>query len=633
MAVQFSVPTGPDKNILKIDYFKGVDLYNASANVSTNRSPEAPNMIRDEVGKVRKRMGYHTLISFPARINGVFFLNGEQLVHAGTYLYARGEETAEGSPAPEVEGYRLVRVGMNDTRSRAVQFAGKLYLLDGANYLVFDGTAVQDVSDAAAVPTVIISRRPSGGGTTLQPFNLIGRKWTETFLGTDTDTVYQLTTADLDDDEVLCQILQSDGTWKARKENTDFTVDRATGRVTFSKAPGASPVAGADNVKLTPSKTRSGYAERVKKCDVAALFGVQGSPDRLFVTGNQDYPNLDYYSQYNDPTFFGDTWYCQLGQDDASIVGYSIIGNYLAAHKSDGGDGRNVILRSGSLDSSGNAVFPIVNTVQGAGAVSKYAFATLGSEPLFLTRMGVYAVTNEYLTGEKYSQQRSLYLSAAIRAQADALTEAAAAVWRDFYLLGVEDKVYLLDGLQKEYTKDAPYSNYQYEGYYWTGVSARVWWNEGEALCFGTPEGKLCRFYENVDDPNSYNDDGAAVKAYWDTPDLAGTYFWQNKTFRYAAVRLAAAAVTGVKIYAQVRGLWQQIFDAGEKARYFDWSYINFAKFVFSADRTPRTLGGKIKLKKVDKVRFRFLNEESNEPFGIYSIGFEYTEPGSRYKG
>lgn len=123
------------------------------------------------------------------------------------------------------------------------------------------------------------------------------------------------------------------------------------------------------------------------------------------------------------------------------------------------------------------------------------------------------------------------------------------------------------------------------------------------------------------------------MSRYWDTPDLSGKHFWKNKTFRFVSVRLAAAIVTGVKIFVQKKGLWSQIYDAGEKARYFTWEYINMAKFVFSTDRTPRTLGGKIKVKKVDKARFRFQNGELNEPFGIYAIGLEYTEPGSRYKG
>ena len=242
MAVQFNIPDSPDIYYTNIEYFKGVDLYNASANVEEYRSPEAPNMIRDEVGKVRKRMGYQTMAAFPARINGVHRLGDRQLVHSGTWLYCSGEGESADASAPVVEGYRLVCAGMNDRRSRAVQFSGKLYLLDGKQYLVFDGTAVQPVSAAATVPTVIISRKPTGGGTTLQPLNLLCRRWTEQFLGTASDTVYQLTTAELDEDEVLCQIMGADGQWADKKEGTDFTVDRAAGRVTFSTAPGESPV-------------------------------------------------------------------------------------------------------------------------------------------------------------------------------------------------------------------------------------------------------------------------------------------------------------------------------------------------------------------------------------------------------
>ena len=99
------------------------------------------------------------------------------------------------------------------------------------------------------------------------------------------------------------------------------------------------------------------------------------------------------------------------------------------------------------------------------------------------------------------------------------------------------------------------------------------------------------------------------------------------------SVRLAAAVLTGVKVFAQKKGIWSQVYDAKEKARYFDWSYIDFSKFVFSADRTPHTLVGKVKIKKVDKVRFRLQNSEKNEPFGIYAFGLEWKEPGSNYKG
>ena len=372
-------------------------------------------MIRDEVGKVRKRMGFEVISTFPAKINGSYELNGVRLIHSGEQLFIE-DATQTSSP---VVGWRLIYSSMNNNRSRAIQFGGKLYILDSKAFLLFDGTDIKLVNNAAYVPTIIISRTPTGGGTTLEPLNLCSRSWTEQFLGTASAVEYQLTTSGLDADTVLCKVMDSSGTWQDKTEGTHFTVNRTTGKVTFATAPGASPVTGMDNVKITPFKTRIGYADRINKCDIATLYGVGGSPDRIFISGNPEYPNMDYYSGYNEPTFFGDTRYTLIGQDDSKIMGYTIINNQLATHKSNCADGRNVVLRSGSLDDDGEAVFRIVNTLQGEGAISKYSFQNLGKEPLFLTKLGVYTITAEELTGEKYSQQRSIYISSALQKETD----------------------------------------------------------------------------------------------------------------------------------------------------------------------------------------------------------------------
>ena len=624
MAAQFAIPAGPTLYNYKCEYFKGIDLNNAASNVDASRSPDAPNMLRDEVGKVRKRMGYKTMHTMAGRINGRFTLEDDEIVHAGAKLYKRGAD---------IETWTELYDGMQDTRSVGIIFDKKLYLLDGKAYLVYDGETVEKVTDAATAPTIIISRRPTGGGVSYEPLNLLSRGWTESFLSDGTSTEYQLTTDELASDTVKVEILGSDGEWTEKTENKDFTVDRTTGKVKFTTAPAASPVSGQDNIHITAYKDREGYTDKINKMQFGILFGGNGSPDRGFVAGNPDIPNVDYYSELNDPTFFGDTSYSNIGQSDARIVGYSIVGNYLAAHKSDGSDGRNVIVRSGTLSSTGLAQFQIVNTLKGEGAVSQWAFQSLKNEPLFLTASGVYGITTAELTGERINELRSEHISEALRAEGD-LSDAVAFIWRDFYMLSVGGGiVYVLDGMQKEYSKDAPWSSYQYECYRLTNIPARVWWDDGETLWFGTADGKLCRVYDNVDDPKSYNDDGAAIEAYWDTPDISGKLFYKNKTFRRVDVRIAAAPVTGCRIYAQKRGIWYLVYQSGEKARYFDWSYINFAKFVFSADRTPHTLGGKIKVKKVDKCRFRIENKELNEPFGLYAFATEYTEPGNNYKG
>lgn len=630
MAVQFNVPRGPAVNVWKCEYFKGVDLNNAASNVENYRSPEAPNMIRDEVGKVRKRMGFQTVETIEeapgkaGRINGRYVLEGAELIHAGTVL--KKKTAAKGA-------WETVYTEMADRRSVGLVFGGKLYLMDGKKYLCFDGKTVSSVTSQATVPLIIISRKPSGGGTVYEPLNLCSRGWTEAFLSDGTSTEYQLTTTELAADPVQVKQMQKDGSWKELKEGTEFTVDRPLGKVKFSTAPENSPITGQDNIKITAYKDREGYAARIDAMQIATLFGVNGSPDRVFAAGNPEYPNIDYYSELNDPTFFGDTSYSTVGQSDARIVGYSIIGNYLAAHKASGADGRNVIVRSGTLDVKGKAQFNIVNTLKGEGAVSQYAFQSLKNEPLFLTRSGVYGITTGELTGERINELRSLHISEALRAE-PGLADAVAWIWRDFYFLSVGGgTVYVLDGMQKEYSKDAPWSNYQYECYKLTNIPARVFWDDGETLWFGTEDGRMCRFYTDVEDPKSYNDDGSAIEAYWDTPDISGRQFFKNKTFRTVALLLAAAPVTGCTVLAQKKGVWSQVYTSGEKARYFDWSYINFSKFVFSTDRTPHTLGGKIKIKKVDKCRFRILNKETDEPFGLYAFATEYTEAGNNYKG
>ncbi len=623
---QFNVPSESQRFSAVVETFRGVDLNNSPSNVDKSRSPAAPNMIRDQVGKVRKRMGYTTKATAPegAAIHGVHHLMDETLIHAGTKLY-RLVKAADGT-------WSLTEIGaMANSRSRSFVFDQKLYLLDGTTYQVYDGTTLTAVADSAAVPTIIISRRPNGGGQSYEGLNLLGKKWTESFLGTKDDKTYQLTTKELSDDPVTAKVLDANGNWVDKVENTDFTVDRAKGTVTFNTAPGESPVTGQDNVQITACKVREGYLDAINKCTIAAVYGVGGSTDRVFLSGNADKPGIDWYSNFEDPTFWPDTNYTKLVRDGGAVTGYAVLSNTLAAFINGASDERNVVVRGGTLDEDGDALFRISNTMIGQDAVAPDTFCRTDKEPLFLTDRGVFAITAEELTGEKYSQERSYYIGSALRAAQDRQS-ACACIYGDFYALALDGTIYLLDLQQKTYERNSPYSSFQYECYYWPGIPATVLFLDGDALCFGTADGKLCRFGTNVDDVGGYNDDGAAIDAYWETSDFDGKIFFHVKTFTGLAVRLAAATNTGVVVYAQVRGIWKKVFSSGAKARYFDWSYIDFSKFTFSADRTPRTLFGKIKIKKADKVRFRLQNNVMNEPFGLYAFGLQFKEPGGNYK-
>lgn len=634
-------PPSISRSVINIEYLKGVDLYNSPSNVEDYRSPNALNMIRDVPGKVRKRMGYKKIYKFSSQINGVYTLSlagkTKTLVHSGTKLYEYDFKNPSTAPVQ-------IYSGIANTRAFVRQVKGRLYILDGTKFLTYgefekaDSTTtpkekefkVKPVSEIAYVPTIIISRNPTGGGTTLEPLNLIGTRWKESFLSDGTAKVYQLTTKDLDSSKVTAKLLQTDGTYKDITEGNGLTVDRKTGKVTFTTAPEKSPVTGKDNVIIEAGKVREGYSDKINKCKVSILFGVNGSADRLFVTGNPDFKNYDWYSQINDPTFFGDTWYSVLGQDSSEIIGYSVISDLLAAHKNEGDDVRNVILRKGNLDDYGKVTFPIAGAIQGQGAVGRFNFAYL-NEPLFATNLGIYAITAQDVTAERYTQSRSFYIDKALREED--LTDSCAIAYKEFYVLAVKNRIYLLDGLQKTYERNTPYSSYQYECYYWElPHTVRTLFTIDGNLAFGTSTGYIMEFYKDVNDQLSYNDNGLAIKARWDLPDIDGKYFYKNKTFRYMGIRLASAIATGFDVYAQSRGVWRKLFDAGAKARFLDFDYIDFSAFSFSGDQTPQTIGGKIKIKKVDKASFSIRNEVLNEPFGIYNIALEYTENGN-FKG
>lgn len=614
---QFSVPAAPSRSILVIDEFHGVDFTNSPTNVDEKKSPNAPNMIRDVPGKVRKSMGWHTVKQYSERINGVHFRREDTdgLVHSGTKLYKGDDE---------------VYSEANDERSQSWQFGENLYIVDGKALLTYDGTDVKLTSTAAKIPTLTIAKSPTGGGTPFEDLNLIQPAFIELFAGTETDKVYSMTFSGLDS-VVLVEKLQSNGTWETLSEGTDYTADLAAGKVTFTTAPGKSPVTGEDNIRITASRVVAGYADRINKCRFGTLFGVNGAADRLFLSGNPDFVNYDWHSGQNDPTYWPDTGYSVIGTEKSAIVGYSIINDRLATHKDDQADGRNVVIRQGDLVDS-EAVFPVVNTLQGQGAVATYSFAYLVNEPLFLTKLGVYAITAQDITGEKYAQNRSFFVNGKLLEEEN-LQEAFAFVYKDLYWLCINGVAYILDGLQPLQTdKSMPYSTRQYAAFYRTNVPARVMWEREGQLFFGSPDGRICQFYDDPASQLSYNDDGQPIYCCWETPDFSGKLFYKNKTFRFLAVRLAAAIATSVKLYGRRRGIWTFIKEDDTRARYFNWQYLDWSKFSWSNDETPQVITTKVRIKKVDKSRFRLENDVLNEPFGINDVAIEYVENGN-FKG
>ncbi len=142
-------------------------------------------------------------------------------------------------------------------------------------------------------------------------------------------------------------------------------------------------------------------------------------------------------------------------------------------------------------------------------------------------------------------------------------------------------------------------------------------------------DGKVKKFYSDPESQLSYNDDGEPIECIWDTPDMDGKLFYKNKTFKYMAVRLKSAVATSIEMWVQKRGLWNRVKTDALSARYISFSQLMFSKFTFSTDQTQKIISTKLRVKKVDKARFRVRNNELNEPFGLFALAFEYVENGN----
>ena len=615
---------------VRVSDFRGVDLSSPPAHVAPSRSPDAPNMMPDFSGKPVKRPGYSLKRSLGGEIFGAFVLRtaaGDHLlIHSGTKLFLDGGETP-------------VFTGLAPRRSFAKQFGERLFITDGEKLRVFSlseggGGVLGKAEDFAYVPTITIGRSAAGGGSAFEPFNLIGKRFREEFSSAAGDKTFQLSFGGLVPGSVSIEVLAAgsavyDRRWTSLVPGTDFSADDETGAVTLVSAPGVSPIEGEDNVRITAAVEIEGYPERINRCRVSALYGVGGAENRLFLTGNPDFPGVDWHSEMNDLCYFGESWYSEMAGGKSAFLGYSRLGDLLVTHSEDAENDSTVFLRQGVI-MDGEAAFPMTNILHGPGAVSLSGFGNLGEEPLFLTKSGVFALTAHDASGEKYAQNRSWFINKALT-KSDALGSSVFCPYGHFMLVSAGSRLYLLDGSQKSYDSAAPYSTFQYECYYWETVPATAIWVFENTLYFGDAGGNVYAFADPEDSsPGAYTDCGAPIEAHWDLPEISGGRFYNAKALRAVFVKLEPRPHTSVTVRAKINGVWSELWSESAAFRYFRWSGIKWSEFVWQCDDGARSFGRRRLIPALDKMRIRFENAVPGEPFGLYEAGVEFGEAGNK---
>lgn len=524
----FSIPSSPVLNQLKLENFLGVDFTTEITDVNLNRSPDALNMINED-GYLEKRKGTKTLINLNERINGIWNMdtsNGEVLiVHAGSNLY---------EISSDFKVKVKIKTGLNNKKSSGLVFKSKLVIFDGLRVIIYgkfgNNYEVKYLDEIGYIPTTVVSRLPAGGGTTYEEVNMIQPKRINSFLGDTSSLEYHLDCEKIDNTEVIVEVLNSAAEYDTLKENTDFTVNRIKGIVRFKTQPGESPVKGRDNITIRFSKTDSEYIEQINKCTIFTTFGYNGNNNRIFITGNPKYPNIDWYSAIDDPTYFPDVNHTAIGMETSPIISYARANDGRLAILKDVSDTDCTVYYRTSAMFSGKEVFPLQSGVKGIGCISSNASAVVQNESFFLSNQGVFSINSSSNNDQNYFNLRSYYINGKLLYENN-LKEAIGIEFNGKYYLAINGNVYVCDTRYKTHEKDSRTSGYQYEWYFLNNIPAIVWFVWNNELYFGTKEGKVCKFKTN-EDTDVYKDENVNVKAYWKTPMLYFNNLVNSKTIK-----------------------------------------------------------------------------------------------------
>ena len=603
-----------DKTTVRYENLRGVDFSRSPSLVDRNRSPYCLNMMPDSSINPVKRPGWQTACQLDGEVYNIWFCTVEgrkyMLCHCGSGIYSIEAGSAVLLKDGVAEGKGCGFYATDGAK-------GHFYILTTKEFFRFDGEKIETVADSAYIPRIAIAKGPAGGGESYEDINLLSAKRKESFIGTETDLVYQLTADGIGGVDKV-EVLGENGEYTTLAANTDYTVDNLLGKVTFVKAK-PTPLTGHDNIIITYTKEVEGYREKIEKCTISTGFGL-GGENRVFLSGNPLCPERDYWSGVYKPDYFPDLNYAIIGGGQTAVMGYLKLGEYLGIVKESNGQDTSVFLRKAQRAENGDALFTVQSGIGSVGAVSKNCFALLGDEPLFLSARGVFAVANSNVTSEKVLANRSYQVDAKLTAEEN-LDRAVACVWKDFYILSVNGNCYLLDSRQVVAAKNGE-KNSRYEAYFWNNVAANCFAVDGETLWFGTADGRVCFFKSEDMGRQCYSDDGVAIRAVWKTPveDEGCVERFKTLLRKGCLVSLKPMEASSCEVYCSTDGGRPQLIGSAilDITPLFD--RVDFTRFTFYTNNDPRELYFNHRHKRYKRIQLVFENNAADEGFGIMEI-------------
>ena len=515
--------------------FRGVDFRGEEINLV--RSPDSLNVWKDykETESIRTRPGLEQKVTFPASVYGIFFYKGLMLVHSGKNLY---RVTSGGAKT-------IIFEGLNQNESDAFIYEDIWYFKDGKHYLKYDGNTIEAV--VGYIPTTSIARKPNGGGTIYEDVNMLSDYRINTFLADGGSFDFYLDVKNIDSD--YKPIVKVDD-----EVVSGYTVDYAKGLISFTKAPDAPKTDGQDNVSIQFKKTVSGYRDNILKCTLLQLFD-----NRVFFSGNSEYPNVVWHCSLNDPTYVSDLDYYREGMDSAEIRGLVAGNNALWVFREPSDANTNVFYHTPTLDDDYGKIYPSSHSSVTIGCVGKAI--NFNDDIVFFSERGMEGISGD-ITTEQVAAHRSSLVDRKLIAESG-YKKMILAEWEGYLLVFIGDKVYLADS-RTAFTNE---NHIEYEFFYWqlekAVTSARV---HGGVLYVGTTDGVY-----------TLTDNECNVESYWVTPKDKFKYPHKLKTTNK---RGCVAEATGdIAVYAKTNSTDFELIGTYENVADYFVSRIKRKKF------------------------------------------------------
>lgn len=242
----------------------------------------------------------------------------------------------------------------------------------------------------------------------------------------------------------------------------------------------------------------------ITKCRFGQSFGVNGNSDRLFLSGNPDYPNYDFMSASDNLLYFPSDGISVFG-DYAPISGYARLSdNATAILKEKQGRDCTVYIRRGTYSTSSitlgaesfsqrSGEFYLDGSFSADGCSSPYTVGFLNGVPIFLSYNGLKVLKTSVnkANESRYTVDVSLSIKELLK-EVD-LSKVCSVNYKDFYLLNIGDRVLVAK-------EGMTFSKGQYEWWTIKGFDATCFSVIGGKLYFGNSRGGLCTLNDKFED-------------------------------------------------------------------------------------------------------------------------------------